>query len=60
MTMRMTLCMDCERFDRADMTKNSCTAFPDGIPKVIFLGEYDHTKPFPGDHGLRFVARDEE
>ena len=25
-----------------------------GIPDAIFLGEFDHRRPFPGDHGIRF------
>lgn len=34
----------------------SCEAFPvsRGIPPEIWDGEYDHTKPYPGDNGVRF------
>jgi hypothetical protein len=32
-----------------------CEAFPDGIPKQISYGGFDHREPFKGDHGLRFV-----
>ncbi len=32
----------------------SCFAFPKGIPEKILTGEHDHTKPFPGDNGIRF------
>ena len=60
MTVRLTLCMRCERFDRATPNENVCSAFPDGIPPAIFLGDVDHSKPFPGDHGLQFVAREDE
>lgn len=31
-----------------------CRAFPDGIPPEIATGEHDHTKPFPGDQGIRY------
>jgi hypothetical protein len=32
----------------------NCTAFPDGIPTEIMIGEVMHTKPYSGDHGLLF------
>jgi len=32
----------------------TCTAFPDKIPAAILAGHHDHTKPFPGDKGVRF------
>ena len=33
-----------------------CKAFQDndGIPAEIRTGEHDHTKPFPGDWGIRY------
>ena len=34
-----------------------CAAFPEGIPKEIWAG-LDHTKPFKGDHGIRFEPFD--
>ena len=37
-----------------DAGELKCDAFPDGIPWPIQLGEFDHTKPYPGDHGLRY------
>ena len=31
-----------------------CPAFPDGIPDEIYMGEFDHRKPAPGDNGIMF------
>lgn len=36
------------------MGRRVCEAYPDGIPAAIWEGRNDHTKPFPGDHGIRF------
>lgn len=36
---------------------HTCAAFPDGIPRPIWLAEHDHRAPWPGDQGLRFAAR---
>jgi len=38
---------------RKDFT-NTCDAFPDRIPDDIALGDFDHTKPYPGDNGIMF------
>ena len=41
-----------------DNNEMSCPAFFDtGIPDVIKSGENDHTKPVPGDHGIRFKPK---
>ena len=37
------------------MMMGKCEAFPDKIPNEIYLGEFDHKKPFKGDNGLMFV-----
>jgi hypothetical protein len=37
----------------------SCDAFA-AIPEEIFLGRFDHTEPFPGDHGVRFSINETE
>ena len=34
-----------------------CKAFPSGIPLKIFNGQNDHSKPFPGDHGIQFAPK---
>ncbi len=31
-----------------------CDAFPNGIPDEIYREGFDHTKPYPGDHGIQF------
>jgi hypothetical protein len=36
---------------------SSCTAFPDGIPAVVLLGDFVHTKPYPGDRGVQFKQK---
>ena len=37
--------------------KAVCVAFPWGIPAEIKEGRIDHTQPYPGDGGFRFVPR---
>jgi hypothetical protein len=37
-----------------------CAAFPDGIPEEILWNEVRHTKPYPGDHGIRYEPIEEE
>ena len=39
--------------------QSSCKAF-ERIPPEIWLGGHDHTKPYPGNNGLRFKARDDK
>ncbi len=38
----------------------TCTAFPDGIPDVIFNNEFDHRQPYEGDHGIQWESDGEE
>ena len=37
--------------------RRTCKAFPDGIPKPIWLGEHDHKTPYPDDNGIRYAPR---
>jgi hypothetical protein len=46
------ICFDCVR----ETGYRKCEAFPDEIPLEIWLGDNNHKKPFPGDHGLQFKA----
>ena len=50
--MNFTQCDRCV-FRFADASK--CVAFPDGIPLEIAEGRVDHSKPYDGDGGIRFV-----
>jgi hypothetical protein len=49
----MPICFGCKQFYPLSEPL-ACTAFPEGIPDAILSGEADHTKPFPGDHGIQF------
>ena len=40
--------------------RETCDAFPQGIPDAIFLEGFDHRMPFPGDGGIRFEAVDDK
>ena len=33
---------------------HTCDAYLEDIPQEIFSGMHDHTRPFPGDQGIRF------
>jgi hypothetical protein len=45
-----TQCFNCKHY----WGIGGCEAYPDGIPDAIVTGIHDHTKPFPGDNGIRF------
>lgn len=44
-------CHSCKHWKKGTLT---CKAYPDGIPVGFFTGEYDHTKTYPGDHGILY------
>jgi hypothetical protein len=54
--LEITQCVHCMRLS----ANNCCEAFPAGIPAEIISNEFDHTQPYPGDHGLRFKPYKEE
>ena len=58
------LSSQCARCGRVFFDANlvaRCSAFSGGvIPREIAVGESDHTKPFPGDGGMMFIAKKEK
>ena len=52
-------CADCANFEGPYRTGYHCQAFPNGIPKAILDGLFDHEMPYPGDHGVRFEEENE-
>jgi len=55
MTILPPQCIVCIHYNSDDVVKYSCKAFPDRIPDEILEGEHDHSKPFKGDNGIRFL-----
>ena len=49
-------CASCKNY----LNDNKCKAYPDGIPGVILTVKFDHTKPYPGDNGIRFEPIESE
>jgi len=41
-----------------DGAKQTCKAFPGGIPDAIWWNQADHRQPFDGDHGLQWKPKD--
>jgi hypothetical protein len=59
------ICLGCTHLHRGDDGLPAaggplaCDAFPAGIPVAILHLQTDHRKPAPGDHGVRFEAKDQ-
>ncbi len=49
------MCLFCKHYKGIDPKKDTdvCDAFPKGIPEEIYLYNYDHRLPFPGDKEVR-------
>jgi hypothetical protein len=43
-----------EERDTIDELVYMCSAFPEGIPPEIVLGDNDHRKPYEGDNGIQY------
>ena len=52
------MCFRCVHFGETP-SGIGCTAFPDGIPYDISVFGFDHRKPYKGDRGIRFKAKDD-
>jgi hypothetical protein len=46
-------CVTCKHFNWKS-EDYVCAAFPGGIPHGILTLQHDHSKPFPGDNGIRY------
>jgi hypothetical protein len=56
----VTMTAQCDRCVFAFANANGCAAFPNGIPAEIADGKFDHSKPYLGDSGIRFIPRRDE
>jgi hypothetical protein len=48
-------CLGCKHFLFEGL---SCDAFPEGIPREIVEGKFDHSAPYEGDGGIRYEPRE--
>ena len=57
--MQFNQCQTCQHLIgyTADVEDVVCEAFPDGIPGEIYAGDFDHTQPHDGDHGIQYEPR---
>lgn len=54
-------CLDCRhkhKKSKINPWTPTCDAFPEGIPAEIKSNEFDHTKPYEGDHGIQFEEKE--
>lgn len=67
MRRRPSICDSCDRLRKRanpgavstlDKWIPYCEAFPDRVPKDIYVGQFDHRQPHPGDNGIRYVLRE--
>lgn len=55
MTEILSQCLVCRHFLPNVLDRNTCLAFPKGIPEPVFFNEVDHRQPVGGDNGIRFA-----
>jgi hypothetical protein len=56
MTQLIPQCLSCYWFSKDGSLR--CNAYPDiNIPIPIWMNEFDHIKPFKGDHGYRYIKK---
>lgn len=53
-------CVFCKHFNRDEIGKMTCMAFPNGIPKEIEELKVIHTQPYPIDNGIRYEPLSDE
>lgn len=52
------ICVVCKRLrETTEKSWMACDAYPRGIPDAILESRVDHRKPYRGDHGLQFLAK---
>lgn len=49
-------CLNCLNYigKKKNSLNQTCKAFPNDIPDILFSGINKHRKPFPGDNGIQF------
>lgn len=47
-------CSVCKHFNAVNRERETCAAFPDGIPADVLNNVVDHRRPVKGDHGIRY------
>ena len=55
MSVIFSQCLDCKHFDFDNLNKNTCKAFPYGIPEDIFWNKIIHTQNIENDNGIKFA-----
>src|SRR5665811_781439 len=54
MTTQVPQCFFCKHYMKPKNKSYTCEAFEGYIPAEILSNEFDHTKSYKGDHGLRY------
>lgn len=60
----MPTCLGCKHLHLSkkrtfEPSEPTCAVFPDGIPREIRIGEFDHTQPHSDDRGIQFAPAHE-